>query len=139
MNHFTKITVLAAGLAAAIPYVSAAESTSVPAPGANAPAATGHVHARGRAWHRQAAFRHMARRLHLSQDQIGQMRAIRSSTHRAVASIRANASLTREQQRSQIRALHATSRQQMLALLNSEQKARLERMHRRVEERLGGL
>lgn len=137
MNHLTKITLLTAALAAAIPFVStAAEGPSAPAPGANAPAAVGHPHER--AFHRQAAFHRMARRLHLTPGQMGQIRAIRGSTHNAIAAIRSNASLTPEQRHAQIHDLRSASRRQVAALLTPAQKARLARIHRRLEDRLGG-
>lgn len=137
MNRITKISVLTAALAAALPFVCAADPVSpAPAPGANAPAAVGHPHERG--FHRQAAFHRMARRLHLTPAQIGQIKAIRGSTYHAIAAIRSNASLTPDQRHAQIHDLRAASRRQIAALLTPDQKARLARIHRRVEDRLGG-
>jgi Spy/CpxP family protein refolding chaperone len=67
----------------------------------------------------------VAGRLGLTAEQKAQLKTIRDQTAEAVKAIRANAALTADQKRAQAVAAWKTSREQMRALLASDQQAKL--------------
>jgi Spy/CpxP family protein refolding chaperone len=138
MNRLLKLALIGAGLAAALPFATAAETNAAAAPAAGAPAGAFPHHEHPARRQRRVAFHRLARRLNLSPAQIGQARAIRASTHAAIAAIRANASLTKDQKRAQIHGLRVATRHQMDAVLTPVQQARLNRLREHMAERLGG-
>lgn len=138
MTPLLKIVLIAAGFAAALPFATAAEINAPAAPAAGAPAGAFPRHKHPALRQRRMAFHRLARGLNLSPAQIGQVRAIRASTHAAIAAIRANASLTKDQRRAQIHDLRVATRHQMDAVLTPGQQARLNRIREHMAERLGG-
>lgn len=142
MKPITRISLLAAALAAALPFAGAIETTapSAPAPAAAGHTARPHAHARTRAVRREAAIRrHLARRLKLTTAQRSQLHSIRANAHRSAEAIRQNTSLSKDEKRAQVRSLRTASRQQMDALLTPAQKTRLTHLRARLNERLGGM
>ena len=136
MKTITKVSLLSAALAAAVPFAFAAAPSG---PGPDAPA----VHAPGKVAHRSQALRHrrlsprrVAHRLHLSQDQVAKLRTIRSSTRAAVVAVRRNAALDDAQRHAQIRDLRMAARQQMDSVLGPGQRAKLARIRAKLQERL---
>ena len=141
MKNLTKITLVAASLAAAIPFLSNAAPTegatpSTPAvtttPAAGQPAQHPMMH------RRRMLQRRIARKLNLSPDQISQIKSIRMSARETLKGIRANTSLTPEQKKAQAREAIQSARTQMHGLLTPEQQAKLAEIKARIQERLGG-
>ncbi len=130
MKTFTRLTLLAVGLAAALPLVNAADTTPTPAP----------KHARLKAFlaHRQALRHHIAKRLDLSADQISRLKAERAKTAAAVKAIRADTSLTPEQKREKIRTTVMTARTEARGVLTPEQQAKAKHLRERLRRWRGG-
>ena len=140
MKTIAKMTLLAAGLTAAMPFVNAATPTDA-APGStpavNAPAGA-HPRARAAMRHRRALARHIAHKLNLNEGQVAQLKSIRSSTRTTVQSIRVNTSLTPELKKTQIREALQAARTQMRSVLTPDQQAKLDEMKNHAWERQGG-
>jgi Spy/CpxP family protein refolding chaperone len=70
----------------------------------------------------------LAERLGLTAEQKAQFKTVRTQTATAVKAIRANAALTAEQKRTQVRVAVQASREQMRTLLTPDQQAKLARL-----------
>jgi Spy/CpxP family protein refolding chaperone len=81
----------------------------------------------------------LARRLGLTSEQMAGIRDIRAKTMAAVKPIRADASLTPDAKRAKVREVVQAGRAQIRALLTPEQRAKVERMRRRLLAPLGPL
>ena len=135
MKTLTKLTLLAAGLAAAavaIPVLNAADDTAATAPAANHPLLRALMR-------RQAIRQHVAQKLGLTADQITQLKATRASTVAAVKDIRADTSLTADQKKAKVRetvqAAFATAR----GTLTADQQAQLREMRTQLRARIEAL
>lgn len=137
MKTLAKITLLAAGLAAAavtVPVLHAADASGNNSATTGAPA---DKHPRLHALMRRPAVRqHLAQRLGLSADQVSQLKATRASTAAAVKAIRADASLTPEQKKAKTRETLAVARTQMRGVLTADQQAKLKQMRAALRKRV---
>lgn len=78
----------------------------------------------------------MAQELGLTDAQKTQLKAIHQATRAKVQAVRANTTLSAEEQHAQIKALHKSARQQMMALLTPQQRAKMKTLrHERHAER----
>lgn len=126
MKTFTRITLLAVGLAAALPLVNAADTTTTPAPN--------HPRLKALLAHRQAIRQRVAKRLGLSADQISQLKAERAKTVAAVKAIRADSSLTPEQRREKIRSTVMAARTEARGVLTPDQQAKVKHLRARLRQ-----
>jgi len=121
MKTLTRITLLAASLAfTTLPLVTAADApadTTTP-PAGNSPG----LHALAR---RHAVRQRLAQRLGLTADQIGQLKATRAKTATAIKAIRADASLTPDQQKAKIHATRQAALTEMRGVLTPDQQAKM--------------
>ena len=101
---------------AADPAVSTPSATPAPADPAASPGWAARTHAR-------AAV--LAHQLDLTEAQQAQLKAVRQQTAATIKGIRANSSLTPDQQRAQIAAQRQSARDQFKALLTPDQQAKL--------------
>lgn len=124
MKTLLKLTLLAAGLLAALPFLQAADAAA-PAP-THRPA---RLHAL--ALRRMAVRQRLANKLGLSTGQISQLKADRAQTVTAVKSIRADTNLTPEQKKTQVRDALKATRHEMLSVLTPEQQAKLRELRSR--------
>ena len=130
MKTLVKLTLLAAGLAAALPFLQADD----PAAAAPAPKAGKHAHLRALV-KRRAVRQRLAHRLGLSQDQTTQLKSARAKTAAAVKAIRANNNLTAEQKKTQVRDALKTARIEMRGVLTADQQAKLRHLRARLRAR----
>jgi endonuclease YncB( thermonuclease family) len=128
MKTLLKLSLLAAGLAAALPLVNAAD------PAAPAAAAR-HPRLHALLAHRQALRQRVAKKLGLSAGQISQLKAERAKTATAVKTIRGDTLLTAKQKKTQIRDAMKSARSAMLGVLTPDQQARLREMRTRFRAR----
>ena len=130
MKTLLKLTLLAAGLATALPIIQAADA---------APAKAGkHAHPRALAAKR-AIHQRVAQRLGLSQEQVGQLKADRAKTAAAVQAIRGDATLSAEQKKAKVRETRQAARTEMRGMLNPDQQAKLDQLKKKLRHlrRLG--
>lgn len=143
MKNLIKVSLVAAGLAAALPFTSVAQSTdTAPAtpPAATAPAAVPHRHPmmrRAMMRRRAALHRRLVRRLGLNATQIAQLKTIRQNTATSLKALRANTSLTPDQRKAQAHELLASAHTQMRGVLTPEQQTKLNHLKARVREQMG--
>ena len=139
MNTFTKIPLLAVGLAlASLPFVSAADNNnSDPSNSIPTPAAAGrHPRLRALLLRRQMVVRQVARRLGLSQDQAAQLKSLRAQTKSTLKGIRSDSSLSVEQKKAKVRETLQNTRAQMKSTLTPDQQSQLKQMreHRQANK-----
>ncbi len=155
MNPFTKKTVLAAGLACtlglgagafaeatapATPQPPAATSAA-PAVAPNGPRAHLRLGWRGRrllAMQRHW-MRRLSRRLNLDPTQRTQLRHIHAKAMAEIWAARADDQLSRDQRIARIKAAVESGRTEFRNLLNPDQRARLDRIEERRQDRLLGM
>ncbi|MDE3084773.1 MAG: hypothetical protein KGJ37_06100 [Verrucomicrobiota bacterium] len=113
MKTFFRFSLAAAGLAV-VTLTHAQNATPAPS------ASPQHMQAL-----RHAKETVVAEHLGLTSDQKAKMKAIRAQTSEAVKTVKANTTLTPEQQHEQIAVLYKSSHDQMTALLTPEQRGRL--------------
>jgi len=128
MKTLATITLLAAGLAAALPLVNAAETAPVTTPPAAA-ATPPRLHAAQA--HRAAMRQRLAKRLGLSADQTAQLKANRAKTVAAVKAIRADPALAADQKKGKVRATLQAARTEMRGVLTPDQQAKLRELRLR--------
>lgn len=135
MKIFTRITLLAAGLAvAALPAITAA-ADNTPAPG-DKPALAG-KHPRLRAlMQRKAVRQRIAQRLGLTADQITQLKATRANTVAALKAIRSDTSLTVDQKKAKARETLQSARAQMRGVLTPDQQAKMGKLRAFIRGRM---
>ena len=131
MKTLTKITLLAAGLAAAVPLFAATDaSTTAPSP-ANHP----RLHA---LLQKRAALRgKIAKRLDLSPDQVAQLKAKRAQTAAAVKAVRADSSLTADQKKAKVRETLQAARADLRSVLTADQQSKLDQMRKHLRKHAG--
>jgi len=127
MKTLLKLTLLAAGLAAALPLLQAAD----PAP---APATGKHPHLRALV-KRRAVRQRIAQRLGLSPDQVTQLKSARAKTATAIKAIRTDNNLTAEQKKTQVRDALKAARTEMRGVLTPDQQAKLRQFRARLRAR----
>jgi len=128
MKTFTKVTLLTLGLAsAALPFLSAADTTAPAVPANPAPGARFPV-LRQMFVRRMAMIRRVAKRLGLSADQIAQFKSLRQQTVASLKGIRADSTLTPQQKRAKAVEVLQSARTQMRGVLTSDQLAQLEKI-----------
>ena len=125
MKAFTQISLVAVALAAAVPFLQAAEKSDAAA------AAPAH--------HRRhpALSAHLAGRLNLTAEQRTALKTDRAKTAAALKAIRGDASLTPEQKRAKARETLQAARQTARNTLTAEQQAKLQKMRHNLKHRLG--
>jgi Spy/CpxP family protein refolding chaperone len=131
MKTLAKLTLLAVGLAAALPFVQAADP---------APAAPTVKHPRLHAlMQRRAVRQRIAHRLGLSQDQVAQLKAARAKTVAAVQAIRGDATLSADQKKAKVRETVQAARTEMRGVLTTDQRQKLDQLKKRLRHlrRLG--
>jgi protein CpxP len=127
MKTLTKITLLAAGLAAvSLPTFAADNATDAKA------AHHGRPGLRALAKHRSELRAHIAHRLDLTDAQKQQLKAKRAETKSALQALRADTSLTKEQKHAKARELIASTRGNLRSVLTPDQQAKLDQMRERL-------
>jgi hypothetical protein len=149
MKNIIRNTLLAVGVAGTLAigagaYAETAAPSAPPSRQAGGQSFSG-SHARGPlARHRlramrRSAMRRLARRLHLDHAQRAQARQIHAKAMAAIWAARADEHLTRDQHVAQIRAAVEAGRGEFRGMLNPDQRAKLEQIESRREQRLMGL
>ena len=129
MKTFLKLTLLAAGLTAALPFLQAdpvsAPAGQPPRPHALAP--------------RRAIRQRLAQRLGLSAEQVTQLKAARLKAVADVKAVRADASLTPEQKKAKVRETPQAARTEMRGVLTADLQQKLDQLKKRLRQlhRLG--
>jgi hypothetical protein len=129
MKILTKATLLALGLAVAAAPILAAKVD-------RAESGPRKASLRALVERRTQVRAHVAKRLELSPEQASQLKAKRAETRNALKSLRADATLSREQKREKARALLKGTRGELRALLSPDQQHKLDRAQQRHRERL---
>ena len=129
MKSLLKVTLLTTGiLAGLLPTVNAQTTTTTTAPATTTSPAPAHPGRKALLMRRAMIRHHIAKKLGLTPDQIAQLKTTRANTHAAIKAIRANASLTPDQKKAQIRETVKTARTQMRAVLTPDQQAKLQQL-----------
>jgi protein CpxP len=127
MKTLTKITLLAAGLAAVSLPAFAADNT------ADAEAAHhGKPGLRALAKHRAELRSRIGHRLDLTDAQKQQLKAKRGEIKTSLQAIRSDTNLTKEQKRAKARELIASNRASLRSVLTADQQAKLDQMRERL-------
>ena len=130
MKIFTRVTLLAVGLAAAaVPLLTAGDADSA--------RVAKHPRLRELLVRRHAARQHIAHRLGLSADQVTQLKGERAKIGTAIQGIRADTTLTREQKRAKLRETLQAARSEMRGVLNEQQQQQVHQMRERLRARFG--
>jgi Spy/CpxP family protein refolding chaperone len=142
MKTFTQISLLAAGLFAALPFANAAATNDAPV-ASNTPSTTtapGARHPRLHALmqHHRAMARRVAHKLDLSKDQVAQLRTIRGQTRDSLKAIRSDASLAPDQKRAKARDALLSARTQMRGVLTPDQQAKFDQLRANAKQHAGG-
>jgi Spy/CpxP family protein refolding chaperone len=125
MKTLTKITLLAAGLAAvALPTFAADKDAKA--------AHRGRPGLRALAKHRTELRARIAHRLDLTDAQKQQLKAKRAETKSALQALRADTSLTKEQKHAKARELIASTRGNLRSVLTPDQQTKLDQMRERL-------
>src|SRR5688572_22122515 len=128
MKTFSKMTLLAAGLAvAALPLLAADANKR-----ADRAKERGDRPALRALARQQAVRKHVVRKLDLTDEQKSQLKAVRGETRQAVKALRGDSSLTTDQKKSKARELRQTTRGKVRVALTDEQKKKAGKMRHRL-------
>jgi hypothetical protein len=127
--------VFAAGLAAGVPFVFSSGIPAATPPARGARALANHPF---RAFMvRRMVVRRVARKLDLTADQLGKIKAVRAQDAASIRAVRSDASLTREQKRAQVLAILQGARTQVRGILTADQQAKLSAIRNRFRHLRG--
>lgn len=128
MNATKTTTIFLGALLSASMVLAQAPSTNQ-TPGANAPqAAQGHRGYQHRNFSPQQFAAHLGKRLGLSSDQVAQITPILAARQQQMQTLRADASLSRQDRHTKVRAIMQDTNSKIEAVLNDTQKQRFEQM-----------
>ena len=134
MKTLARIVFIAAGVAVAVPATNAADPAA-PTSGAG----TGEKHPRLHAlMQRKAVRERIAQRLGLTAGQTAQLKAIRDQAATTVKSLRADATLTRDQKKAQAREALQAARTAARGVLTADQTKQLNHLRQHLRARRHG-
>jgi protein CpxP len=125
-----KRTYLPAALALIVLSSSLAFAQAPQAPGADAP----QHHRHGPNPHRETAM--LTKKLNLTPDQAARLEPVLADRDQKIRALRENAALTPDDRKSQVRAIHKDTKQQMESILTPDQLSQMKAMrhHRRDDQ-----
>jgi Spy/CpxP family protein refolding chaperone len=87
-------------------------------------------HGKRHAFDAHKAAEHMSKKLGLSADQTAKVEPILSDSQQKMSTLRSNTSLTQDQRREQMKAIHQDTQTQLATILTPDQMQQLKAMHR---------
>ena len=137
MKTLTKFLLLSAAFSVSLPSVHAAD----PAPGtpakADQPAAAGKHRPMRNVKQRQALQQQIAKKLQLSADQRGQLKASRAKTASAIQAIRADSSLSADQKKTKVRETLQAARTERRSVLTPDQLKKWDKLQKHLRKGRG--
>ena len=137
MKTLTKLSLLAAALAASLSFVQAADPVLTVAPATDKPALAGkhpRLHALAQ---RRVVRQRIAKRLGLSADQVAQLKTERAKTVAAVRALRADTTLAPEQKKAKVRETLKAARAEMRGVLTPAQQQQFDGLKKHLRQKRG--
>ena len=140
MKTLTKLSLLAAALAASLSFVQAADPALTAAPATDKPALAGkhpRLHALAQ---RRVVRQRIAKRLGLSADQVAQLKTERAKTVaavRALRALRADTTLAPEQKKAKVRETLKAARAEMRGVFTPAQQQQFDGLKKHLRQKRG--